>query len=255
MVTNAKEIAQVVQICNEQVIMLHNKETSNVSRRGNEGVLTTLGNSGAIASTSLETGCVVCIKVCLQLLLGALKLSSKRKLRPCVTSQQLRAVRVKRYLWPSLLCQAEQVIDQLLVANCSSCCPNKDLTIPTSRDATTVGGGQPLNKKSARCVYLNETTCVLQEGVYYRHYFVPKESGNEIGWFSSLADAPKQKSARVCCLLNAINAFTGDGNGVIKQFSVLTKPPTEDNIGPLGIRCMKQVELEEPGPVLVMVTL
>ena len=103
---------------------------------------------------------------------------------------------------------------------------------------------------------MNDTMCVEQDGVYYGHYFVPNQKGKLLKWFSSPASAPKQISARVCCLLNSINLFIGDGNGVIKDFEVMNNnPPKRDILGPLGQKCLKQCELEEPGPVLVLVKL
>lgn len=102
---------------------------------------------------------------------------------------------------------------------------------------------------------MNDNTCVEQNGVYYGHYFVPDKKGKLLGWFSSPASAPKQHSARLCCLLNSMNLFIGDGKGLIKDFEIMNNPPKRDILGPLGQSCIKQCELEEPGPVLVFVKL
>lgn len=102
---------------------------------------------------------------------------------------------------------------------------------------------------------MNDNTCVEQDGVYYGHYFVPDKKGVLLRWFSSPTSEPTQNSARVCCLLHSINLFIGDGNGFIKDFNIMNNPPKRDTLGPLGQRCLKQCELEEPGPVLVLVEL
>ena len=247
MVANVTRIARAIQLCNERVVRLHNRDTSNVSIVDDDTT-----HPGAVAAANPRTGCIVCINVNYQRLLRELDSPSRRRLKPCVAAPQFKAARVKRYFKTSFLNRAELAINKMLQTNCSSC---NDLTLSTSQHTTTVGGDQPLNKKSARYIYLNESTCVLQEGVFYGHYFVPERKGKELGWFSSPAAKPKQISARVCCLLNAINTFTGDGNGAIKQFEVLTKPPSGDFLGPLGQKCVKQAELEEPGPVLVFIRL
>lgn len=254
MVTVAGVIADVVQTCNDKIVRLYSKDTCNVSNSSGGGSGGSGGGGGGASAADLETGCVVCINVNCQQLLRFLRVPSRRKMRPCVTAPRFKAIRVKNCSEPSFLVQAEIAISNMLLTNCSSCNQNKRLTVSTS---TTAGGDQPLNKKSARYVYLNESTCVLQEGVYYGHYFVPERKGKLLRWFSSRATAapPRHLSARVCCLLNGINSLTGDGNGIIKQFEVLTKPPSEDFIGPLGQKCVKQVELDEPGSVLMFITL
>lgn len=200
------------------------------------------------AGTEIKTGCVVVIIVNYQQLLQALKIPIRRKMKPCLTMLQNHS---KRYATSSFLTQAELVIDKMLVTNCSSC--NKS-TICSSEN-TTDKGDQPLNKKSGRYVYLNNNTCVEQDGTYYGHYFVPAKKGKRLGWFSSPALTPKQISARLCCLLNSVNMFNGKGNGVIKDFQIKNNPPKRSILGPLGQKCLKQYELEETGPVLVFVKL
>lgn len=158
----------------------------------------------------------------------------------------------------ALVIRAELVIDKMLTANCSSCNSNEDFS-SFSSDDTTANGDQPKNKKSARYVCLNDTTCVLQNGIYYSHYFIPSVKGSQLEWFSSQAAKPKQFSSRVCCLINAINNFSGDGNGVIKNFDIQTKQQSaaaeNQEIGPLGLKIIKQSDIEEPGPVLIFVIL
>lgn len=230
------DIASNIQKCNVKIVnIIH------ASAHSQDSAAPFLSPSAA--TEKLETGCVVVIAVNYQQLLRALKFPLRRKMKPCLTVLQNSHHRAV-----SFLSQVELAIDKMLVANCSSC-NNQTLC---SFETTTVKGDQPLHKKSGRYVYLNDRACVEQDGVYYGHYFVPDKRGKLLGWFSSPASAPKQLSARVCCLLNSLNLFIGDGHGIIKRFDILNNPPDRIFLGPLGQNCLKQCELE---PVLVFVKL
>nr|BDT63401.1 MAG: wsv267-like protein [Sesarmops intermedium nimavirus]GBG35598.1 wsv267-like protein [Sesarmops intermedium nimavirus] len=238
----AMGIASNIQKCNARIVNMQQQSIIGCAHDS-------AAAAAAASTTKIETGCVVVIIVSYQQLLKALNVPPRKKMKPCLTMLQNAASSSSP---PSFLTQAELVIDKMLVANCSSC---NTATIFSSEITTTDKGDQPLSKKSGRYVYLNDNTCVEQTGVYYGHYFVPDKKGKLLGWFSSPASAPKQHSARLCCLLNSMNLFIGDGNGFIKDFEIMNNPPKRDILGPLGQNCIKQCELEEPGPVLVFVKL
>lgn len=233
-----------IQKCNNRIVNMQQNKTT-----GCASPYDLTASSAAAATENLETGCIVAIVVNYEQLLRLLKVPLRRKIKPCLTALQNNS-RAES----SFLTQAEFVINKTLVTNCSKC-NNQNNTDNCSSEMTTAKGDQPLYKKSGRYVYLNEKTCVEQDGVYYGHYFVPDKKGKLLEWFSFPAPAPRKISARVCCLLNSINVFIGDGNGVIRDFQIRCNPPKRGILGPLGLQCLKQRELEEPGPVLVLVKL
>nr|AKS10618.1 wsv267-like protein [Metopaulias depressus WSSV-like virus] len=240
----AMNIATNIQKCNARIVNMHQNKSNGCASSRDPTALLSLTAGGA--TEKIETGCIVVITVNYQQLLQALKFPPRRKIKPCLTMLQNNS---RRHAVSSFLTQAEFAIDKMLVSKCSSC-NNQSITVCSSDK-----GDQPLYKKSGRYVYLNDNTCVEQDGVYYGHYFVPDKKGKLLGWFSSPAPAPIQINARVCCLLNSVNLFVGDGNGIVKDFEIMNNPPKRGILGPLGQKCLKQCELDEPGPVLVFVKL
>ena len=235
-----KNIATSIQNCNVRIVdMQQNKSNGCAS-------LSTVGQEGI---KNLKTGCVVVITANYQQLLQTLRIPPRKKMKLCLTAFSNDSGRYASS--PSILEQIETAMDKMLVANCSSCSPN----YPPSYEMTTNKSDFPLNKKVGRYVYLNANACVAQDGVYYKHYFVPDKKGKLLQWFSYAAQKPNTRSARVCCLLNSVNSFTSDGSGNIKHFEILNNPPKRNVLGPLGLKCLEQCELDEPGSVLVFVQL
>lgn len=229
----AKEIASVVQTLNAAVMSLYDKRSCGANQR----------LLPAKDPPNIITDCVVCINLDLTKLVDIMP---RRKLKPCVSAHMTRSS-------PMLMIQAaEQMVDKLMKSQCSSC--NSSAGAASSGVFTTTGGGdQPINIQSGRYVLLNHDVCVEQQGVYYRHYFVPDNKGSVLNWFSCHGDKPRQLSSRLCCLLNAIHNYKGGAEGgAVKSFDVETKQSNNILVGPLGSRCMKQDELEESGPVLIL---
>lgn len=229
------QAARFIQLCNARIMDLRNRLICTADDRYRIEI-------GGVPPSPIDTGCVVCVRVKFDPLMKSLRMSNRRRLKPCVSKQD--RCQERRF---SDLRQAELAIDKIFVKTCSKCNGATNCVA----DATTDNGDQAMNIVSERFVYLNNGVCVSQRGTYYGSRFVPTDNGGSLKWFSCLGDKPKQLTARVCCLLSALNTLNEDAEGVIRGISVATTQRSDAIPGPLGSKCMRASQLEENGPVLV----
>ena len=222
--TTVTNIASNIQKCNTRIVSLQQNKSHGCT-------LPSVSSVPPFVVKKIETSCIAVITVSYQKLLGALHIPSRKKIKPCLATLPTNPLK-------SFLPQAEMVIDKFMVNNCSSC--------------NNIGSGSSEDKRrSSRYVYLNENTCVMQNGVYYGHNFVPDKKGKLLGWFSYPGSKPNHISARVCCLLNSIHLSIGNKKkSVIKDFNIMNIPK-DSILGPLEKQCLQQHELEEYGPIIV----
>lgn len=186
-------------------------------------------------------------------------MANRKKIKPMYASSAATASKLKeknnidRYI-----IQAELAIDTFLTKNCTACNPSiKSLSVSTdsSMETTTTMGDQPLIKESCRMVPINEgEVVVVQPGTYYRGVdFIPSERGKKVSWYSCSNNGIRQQSARLCCVLNAINSFKSDSSGIIRDFQMLTFPEPNTEFGPLGSKCIHQSEIDSSETFLIFI--
>lgn len=186
---------------------------------------------------------------------------NRKKIKPIYATVEATANRLRnKYDVDRYITQAELTIDRLLANNCTACNPSVR-SLSVSPDAvtahTTSLGDQPLTKQSCRMIPLNDgETVVIQPGTYYRGVdFIPTKHGKKVSWFSSQNNGLRHFSARLCCILNAINSFKNDSSGVIRDFQMLTFPEPNTASGPLDTKCIKQDDIDSLDSVLICIVL
>lgn len=241
MLPQAAEIAMGIQLGNARVMDLYTQRTCGVYS----------GADGAPPLPNVSADCIVSVQVNFELLLTRLRLPKRWRLKQCISKIAAPLPHNERFM---VLEQAELAIDRYFSQSCSKC--NGSIHNTPCTSTTTKHGDQSLNIASERFVYLGKGVCATQRGTYYGTRFVPTDSGAALRWFSFFGDEPKYLSARLCCLLSAINTLNENTQGVIKNIKVMASEPTEKCvIGPLRCACVKASELEETDPVLVFVSL
>lgn len=188
---------------------------------------------------------------------------NRKKIKPIYATSEATANRLRdKYDVDRYITQAELTIDRLLANNCTACNPSVR-SLSVSPDAvtayTTSLGDQPLIKQSCRMIPLNDgetVTVVIQPGTYYRGVdFIPSKQGKKVSWFSSQNNGLRHLSARLCCILNAINSFKNESSGVIRDFQMLTFPEPNTTSGPLETKCIKQDDIDSFDFMLICIVL
>nr|BDT62663.1 MAG: wsv267-like protein [Metapenaeus ensis nimavirus]GBG35436.1 wsv267-like protein [Metapenaeus ensis nimavirus] len=261
MVSRALDIVRDVQNANLLISSLYSGNTGALTMTTSERhCQTTLSDVEPLVQqqcvhSSFETGCLACTDIHLPTLIRVLNLPERKRVKLSLASQEEICAH-QREISLTFLSRVEKYIDLMFNAACSGCNLNetssKNVNEPFDDSSNR---SAPLNFKSARYVYLPNELCVEQEGVYHGNLFVPSRNGKLLSWRSIPSNTPVLRTARVCCLLNWLSTPTPqeEHGRVIRQLRVLTKAYVSHTEGPLGLKCIRQSDLEEPGPITMLI--
>nr|BDT63046.1 MAG: wsv267-like protein [Trachysalambria curvirostris nimavirus] len=245
MAARITSIITAIQDMNMTISLLHKSVASAMTINGQ------IGARSESRHVNTETGCLVSATICLEDMIRVLKLPDRNRLSPCLASREETSACLRESSL-DFLSRAEDLIDSMLRDACSACNTSRNLS--SSSEVIDEEDDKLTRRKSTNYVYLPNDVCLTQEGIYHGGIFVPHRKGHTLVWCSVPSRPPAQRTARLCCLLNWLSLPVSTENRVLRNLDLMiTKECATGVVGPVGLKCICQSDLEESGPIIILI--